>query len=74
MSSLTLAILLMLSYFWISQFASLMLINEKHFFGKHDKILWVVAFLLVLPLAPFAFYVFKKSVLSEAEEEPKSLD
>ena len=43
-------------WFWLTQFIQLMLMSELDFPGRHDKILWTFAFLIVVPLAPFAFW------------------
>lgn len=45
--------------FWIYQFVQLMLLSEADFPAKYDKCLWTAAFILVLPLTPFAFFGWK---------------
>lgn len=47
---------------WPYQFAQLMILSDENFPGSYDKILWVVAFILVFPLAPFAFMAWKSAV------------
>jgi hypothetical protein len=44
-----------LAIIWCYQFVELMLLSETNFPGKHDKILWALAFCALPPLAPFAF-------------------
>jgi len=45
--------------FWVVQFVQLMLLEDELFAGRYDKPLWVAAFLVLAPLAPFAFLVWK---------------
>lgn len=47
--------------FWIAQFVQLMSIDEERFAGAHDKLIWVVVFVALAPVAPFAFMVWKSS-------------
>jgi hypothetical protein len=50
---------LALVVFWVYQFVQLMLLDDADFPGRYDKILWVVAFVLLFVVAPFAFLAWK---------------
>lgn len=52
---------------WVVMFATLMLLTDAQLPGRYDKPLWVAAFLLAAPLAPFAFWVFKSGYEIELE-------
>ncbi|MDG1809077.1 MAG: hypothetical protein P8J91_17680 [Pirellulaceae bacterium] len=52
--------------FWILQFSQMMVFADQDYPGKHDKLLWSAAFILMAPMAPFGFWAYKicyKSVL-----------
>ena len=51
------------SLFWIYQFTQLMLFSDSDFPGRYDKALWVAAFVLAFPLAPFAFYCWRRAMI-----------
>ncbi len=51
---------LLFSIFWTSQFVTLMTLEEKRFPGPHVRIGWVVVFLILWFLAPFAFLFWEK--------------
>jgi len=53
---------------WVYQFVQLMLLADSDFPGKHDKALWVAAFILVCVIAPFAFLWWKTAYRSMLEE------
>ncbi len=62
-----------LCIYWCYQFIQLMLLSESDFPGEHDKILWVVAFVFLFFLAPFAFHAWKttyESMLSTQSKPP----
>ena len=61
---IVLVIGLVIAVFWLCQFVSLMLLSESDFPGRHDKILWAAAFMLVFPVAPFAFIGWKTAYRS----------
>ena len=65
-------IALALAMFWCYQFAFLMMMEESLFPGKQDKLIWGVIFALVAPLAPFAFLLWRKAVLSARREGPEN--
>ncbi len=46
---------------WVYQFIQLMLLSDADFPGSRDKMLWVAAFLLAFPVAPFAFLWWKSA-------------
>jgi hypothetical protein len=50
---------LVLAIFWMFQFVQLMLLEDGYFAGRYDKILWVITFLVMPLLAPFAFLMWK---------------
>jgi hypothetical protein len=50
--------------FWLYQFVQLMLLSDRDFPGTYDKILWVLAFVLVFFVAPFAFFFWKKAFVA----------
>jgi hypothetical protein len=50
---------LVIALVWVYQFIQLMLLSDSDFPGRHDKILWVVAFVVAFPIAPFAFLWWK---------------
>jgi len=50
---------LVLAIFWMYQFVQLMLLEDIYFSARYDKIIWAAAFILVVPLAPFAFLMWK---------------
>lgn len=54
---------------WGYQFIQLMLLSDSDFPGRHDKVLWFVAFILVYPLAPFVFIQWKQAYLSVRRQE-----
>lgn len=54
---------------WTYQFVQLMMLNDAVFPATHDKLLWVVAFVVVIPLAPLAFLYWKRAYLSLRMEE-----
>lgn len=62
-------IALVIALVWIYQFIQLMLLSDADFPGKHDKILWAAAFVLVFPIAPFAFLWWKAAYRSMLEND-----
>lgn len=48
--------------FWVWQFILLMLSRDDEFPGRNDKLIWVVVFLLLVPLAPLAYYFFRQAL------------
>ena len=58
-NAIVLALALCMCLFWAYQFIELMLLSEADFPGKHDKSLWVAAFIFVFLIAPFAFLGWK---------------
>jgi hypothetical protein len=47
---------------WGFQFVQLMLLEDADFPGRHDKILWVVTFLVLFFIAPFLFMAWKSAL------------
>jgi hypothetical protein len=60
------AVCVMVAIIWIVQFASLMSLEESKFPGQHTRIGWVVAFVFLWGIAPFAFIVWRDGL------EPKT--
>jgi hypothetical protein len=54
---------------WVYQFVQLMLLSDSDFPGRHDKILWVAAFVLAFLVAPFAFLWWKTGYRMVRREE-----
>ena len=54
-----------LAIFWVYQFVQLMLLEDHWFPGRYDKALWVGAFVLVFPVTPFAFLMWKAARRAE---------
>ena len=50
-------------YLWISQLVQLMILSDKDFPGRIDKPLWLVIYIVFLPLAPVIFIWWKKVYL-----------
>jgi len=59
----------LIAIIWIYQFVQLMLLSDPDFPGKYDKILWVVAFCVAIPVAPFAFLWWKSTYRSMLQEQ-----
>ncbi len=57
---------------WIVQFVQLMLFEDDLFPGPHDKLGWIAAFVILAPLAPFAFLMWKWKRMRTAEREAPS--
>ncbi|MBN2686370.1 MAG: hypothetical protein JXR40_13900 [Pontiellaceae bacterium] len=62
MMTIQLAVIILYAAFWCYQFSDLMMLSDRQFFGKYDKIIWAAAFIIVSPLAPFAYLFWKKAV------------
>jgi NADH:ubiquinone oxidoreductase subunit 6 (subunit J) len=56
---------LVIAIFWLYQFVQMMLLEDRWFPGRFDKPLWVAVFVLVFPLAPFAFLMWKAGYRAE---------
>lgn len=56
-----LLVLLGLAIFWVIQFVQLMQRPDDSSTGRHDKLIWVVVFLFIPLLAPFAYLVWKRA-------------
>lgn len=56
---------LALAIFWIVEFVQLMLLEDDLFPGRHDKLAWIAAFVILAPLAPFAFMMWKGALTAE---------
>ncbi|MEX0653155.1 MAG: hypothetical protein WD534_07835 [Phycisphaeraceae bacterium] len=47
--------------FWLVHFVDLMASPPQRFPGPHDKPIWAAVFILLVPLAPFAFWLWKQA-------------
>jgi len=56
-------LILAAAYFWVIQFAQLMALSDTDFPGRHDKALWVAAFVFTCVFAAFAFLVWRRIML-----------
>jgi len=56
-----LLIFLALAWLWIKQFVWLMMLEDKSFPGKYDKLIWGAAFVFLFVLAPFAFILWRSA-------------
>jgi hypothetical protein len=57
-------LLVPLAIFWVYEFVQLMLLADGDFPGRYDKALWVVAFVVLFVIAPFAFLYWKRASLT----------
>ncbi|MFQ5748362.1 MAG: hypothetical protein ACE5H3_02760 [Planctomycetota bacterium] len=55
---LGISLLFLLALFWSFQFAVLMRLEEERFPGQYVRFGWIAAFLLLWPIAPFAFLLW----------------
>ncbi len=56
-------------YFWVLMFANMMLFGSKDLPWEYDKVIWACVFIILPPIAPFAFWMFKNAYLSTYESE-----
>jgi hypothetical protein len=52
--------------FWVWQFVQLMMLEDRLFPGRFDKLVWGMVFVFLCPVAPVAFLVWKNVRLGEA--------
>ncbi len=64
-----LAVGLLLIIFWVWQFAQLMALGDDIFPGRYDKILWVVAFIVLNVLTAIAFIWWKQTMVAVRRQE-----
>jgi len=62
---LALLVIFFFCWFWVEKFVELMPLEDRYFPGRFDKIIWAGMFVLVAPLAPFAFQVWKTARTAE---------
>jgi hypothetical protein len=55
----TITFVVVLAIIWGYQFVQLMLMADEDFPGRFDKLAWSTLFVLAMPLAPFAFLVWR---------------
>jgi hypothetical protein len=53
---------------WVVEFAQLMALRDEDFPGRHDKALWVAAFVFGNVLGAVAFFLWKRDRAFEATE------
>ena len=53
-----LLIVIVLGLFWIFQFSNLMSLDDAAFYGRHDRYGWIAVFVMLWPIAPFAYVVW----------------
>jgi hypothetical protein len=63
---------LIVAVVWVIQFASFMVLDDKSFPGRSDKLIWGAAFIFAFPVAPFAFLVWKSALKSYVAAERQS--
>jgi hypothetical protein len=66
------AIYFIVAVFWVVQFAGFMVLDDKTFPGRSDKLIWGAAFIFAFPVAPFAFLVWKSALKSYVAAERQS--
>jgi len=52
-------LMLLLAILWVFQFVALMSLEDEELPGEHARIGWVAAFLVLWPVAPFAFMLWR---------------
>ncbi len=52
--------------FWIWQFIILMTTEDDFFPGRFDKLIWGSAFILLVPIAPLAFFLCRRQLIARA--------
>jgi hypothetical protein len=52
-------VVVIIAIYWCYQFAFLMSLEDGIFAGRFDKPCWCAAFLLLPPIAPFAFALWR---------------
>lgn len=65
LSTALVAIVVALAAGWVHEFVALMRTPASAFPGRHDRLIWVVAFFLFAPLAFPAFWMFRRSEWGE---------
>ena len=65
------SVALLLAAFWVLQFVQLMTLSDYDFPGRHDKALWVAAFLLASVLAAAAFWFWKQVMQSVRDQQQR---
>ena len=55
-------------FLWAHQFVELMRLPDSAFPGRYDKALWAAAFVIVFPIAPFAFLAWRNIVEGPASQ------
>ncbi len=65
---LLLPLIVLLGWFWVTQFIQLMLMAENDFPGRQDKQIWGAAFVILFIFAPFAFWGWKTAYIDRLDE------
>jgi len=61
-------------YEWFRRFIALMLLPDNCFPGRHDKLVWGIAFVFLFFIAPITFYYWQKAYLAVRETEIQGAD
>jgi len=56
-----LAVILALALFWVGEFSRLMQTTETDFPGRHDRLIWIIVMVVLLPIGALAFWTFRRS-------------
>ena len=46
---------------WAREFTWMMLLDEREYAGRHDKPIWALVFVVLFPLAPFVFQLWRRT-------------
>ena len=63
------SVILVWLYFWVLMFANMMLFGPKELPWEYDKVIWSCLFIILPPIAPFAFWMFKNAYRSTYQNE-----
>lgn len=56
---LMVVLMVLLAILWVFQFVAMMALEDEELTGEHARIGWVAAFLVLWPVAPFAFMLWR---------------
>ncbi len=59
--AILLAVVIALALFWVGEFARLMRTSETDFPGRHDRLVWIIVMVVLLPIGALAFWTFRRS-------------
>jgi hypothetical protein len=61
LSATAVVVLLAFAAMWVHEFRALMLRRDDEFPGRHDKLVWAVALLLIAPAGVWLFRAYRKA-------------